>query len=66
MADITQSWRFSRILTESAQYRLLRSIYERDPAVGPRTAATLRACFAVYRDDASALRRIATNGDEPK
>jgi hypothetical protein len=66
MTDVTQSWRFASILTESAQYRLLRSVYESDPKIGPQTAATLRACFATYRDDAAALRRIATDGAEPK
>jgi hypothetical protein len=64
MSDPTQNWRFSRILIEAAQYRTLRSVYERDPTIGPQTAATLAACFASHRDDAAALRRIATDGDE--
>jgi hypothetical protein len=66
MTDITETWRFSQILVDAAQYRLLRSIYETDPSVGPRTAATLRMCFASHRDDAGALGRIATDGREPK
>jgi hypothetical protein len=66
MTDVAQSWRLQRILVEAAAYRTLRSVYESDPAVGPSTAATLRACFAAHRDDAAALRRIATDGAEPK
>jgi hypothetical protein len=65
MSDPTQSWCFSRILIEAAQYRTLRSISKRDPAIGPQTAATLSACFASHRHDAAALRFIATDGNEP-
>jgi hypothetical protein len=53
MSDVTQHWRFSRIMVEAAQYRTLRSIYEADPQVGPQTAAMLRECFKSYRDDAA-------------
>jgi hypothetical protein len=63
--DVTQSWRFSRILVEAAAYRTLRSVYEADPTVGRETAATLRACFQAQRDDAAALRKIAHPDDDP-
>jgi hypothetical protein len=59
MIDPTQTFRLSRLLAEASQYRTLRSIYERDPQVGPRTAATLRECFRTYRDDAAVLHEIA-------
>jgi hypothetical protein len=65
MSDVTQSWRLQRILVEAAAYRTLRSVYESDPTVGRKTAATLRECFRAHRDDAAALRRIATDGTEP-
>jgi hypothetical protein len=33
----------------ATQYRVLRNVYESDRTVGPRTAATLRACFVSPR-----------------
>jgi hypothetical protein len=56
MVDMTQHYRVQRLLVEAAQYRVLHQIYESDPSVGPRTAALLRGCFRIYRDDAEALR----------
>jgi hypothetical protein len=55
MNDVTQ-YRLHRLVTEAAQYRVLRQIYENDPNVGPRTAALLRDCFRTDRDDAAFLR----------
>ena len=60
MSDITQSFRFQRILVEAAQYRTLYELYKSDPNVGPGTATLLRDCFRADRDDARALRREIT------
>ncbi len=66
MSDITATWRFQQILVDAARYQMLRSIYENDRRLEPRTVATLRGCFAAHRDDAAELRRTATDGAEPK
>jgi hypothetical protein len=59
MNDITQNYRFQRILVEAAQYRTLRQIFRADPQVGPNTVKTLREIFAVERDDAEYLHKAA-------
>jgi hypothetical protein len=59
MLNHDQTYRLSRVLAEAAQFRVLRSIYERDLNVDSRTAATLRECFKSYRDDAKLLHGIA-------
>jgi hypothetical protein len=59
MNDITQHYRFQRILVEAAQFRVLHQIYEADPNVSPGTAALLRDCFRAYRDDPAALHEFA-------
>jgi hypothetical protein len=64
MNDITQCYRFQRILVEASQYRVLPQIFESDPSVGPATAALLRDCFRTYRDDAADLREIANRDPE--
>jgi hypothetical protein len=56
MDDKTQHYRVQRILVEAARYQVLHQIYKSDPSVGPKTAALLRDCFRVYRDDAEELR----------
>ena len=66
MSDVIQSWRFQQILVHAARYQMLRSIYENDRRLEPRTVATLRACFAAHRDAAAELRQTATDGAEPK
>jgi hypothetical protein len=58
MNDITQ-YRIHRLITEAAQYRIMRRIYDADPNVGPGTAALLRDCFRTDRDDAAFLREIS-------
>jgi hypothetical protein len=45
------------LLTEVAQYRVLRDIYRRDPSLGAATVAKMRECFRTDRDDVRALRR---------
>jgi hypothetical protein len=59
MNDITQYYRFQRILVEAAQFRVLHQIYESDPSVGPGTAALLRNCFRTYQDDPAVLHEFA-------
>jgi hypothetical protein len=56
MVDMTQHYRVQRLLVEAAQYRVLHQIHESDPNVSPKTAALLRDCFRICRDDAEALR----------
>jgi hypothetical protein len=36
MADITNTWRFQRILVEAAQFRTMRQIIDADPKIGRR------------------------------
>jgi hypothetical protein len=57
--DITQHYRYQRILVEAAQYRVLRQIFESDPKVSSVTAELLAKCFRSYRDDAAFLHGIA-------
>jgi hypothetical protein len=59
MNDITQNYRFQRILVEASQYRTLRQIFNADPKVSPQTAALLRDVLASYRDDAGFLHEVA-------
>jgi hypothetical protein len=59
MNDITQNYRFQRILVEAAQYRTLRQLFRADPQVGPSTVKTLRDIFATERDDAEYLHKSA-------
>lgn len=57
MRDLTQDYRFQRILIEAAQFRTLRAAYRADPS-GPVTTALLRETFSAHRDDPAILRDI--------
>jgi hypothetical protein len=60
MSDITNNYRFQRILIEAAQYRTLRQVFKADPAVTPKTAAIIRDVFIADRDDVAFIRENAT------
>ena len=57
MRDLTQDYRFQRILIEAAQFRTLRAAYRADPS-GPVTTALFRETFSAHRDDPAILRDI--------
>ena len=58
MRDLTQDYRFQRILVEAAQFRSLRAAYQADPQSAV-TAALLRETFSNHRDDPAILRKLS-------
>jgi hypothetical protein len=59
MNDITQHFRFQRILVEAANWRTMCALLDSDPDLRPNIAALIREIRKRDCDDPRALREIA-------
>ena len=44
-------YRFHRVVTDAAQFRMMQRIYDADPKASPRTVELLLDCLRAKRDD---------------
>jgi hypothetical protein len=57
-------YRFHRVVTDAAQFRMMQRIYDADPKASPRTVELLLDCLRTKRDDDAFVREM-TRGYEP-
>jgi hypothetical protein len=51
-------YRFHRVVTDAAQFRMMQRIYASDPKVGPGTVELLVDCLRANRDDAADVLKL--------